>query len=267
VYPARPPAVWRDPTNDPQLERRIRQIALPVALALALAVSHSGLRGIARTFVTMWVHETGHAVAAWLGGFGAFPGPWRTPISAGRISVVSALVAAALGYAAFRAWKARAPWAGAGVGLLLLLQLVLTFGTPAHSARALIIFSGDGGSLLLGTLLMTTIYAAPGSALHRGWLRWGFLFIGSLAFMDAFTEWWDASHSSAGVVFGEIEGVGDSDATRLVFQYGWSEAKLVSRYLTLAWSCLLFLAALYLAHLRRPQPERDGPAPHLSGAG
>jgi hypothetical protein len=251
VDPAHPAVSWRDPTNDPEIERRIRQFALPVALAVALAVSRSGLRGISRTFLTMWVHEAGHAVAAWLCGFGAFPGPWRTPVSEGRIPLVIALVAALLGYAAVQAWKASAYRTCAALGLLLLAQLVMTFGIRAHNARALITFSGDGGSLVLGALLMATIYVAPGSALHRGWLRWGFLVIGALAFMDAFADWWDARHSAAGVVFGEIEGVGDSDPTRLVFEYGWSEAKLISGYLSLAWTCLFLLAALYLANLRR----------------
>jgi hypothetical protein len=255
VYSARPPAVWKDPTNDPEIEKRIRQLALPAALALALVISRSGLRGFARTFLTMWVHETGHAVTAWLGGFGAFPGPWLTPISEGRMPVVTVLLAALLGYAAFRAWTARALWTCAGVGVLLLLQLVMTFGTRAHQAHALILFGGDGGVLLLGTVLMATIYVAPGSVLHRGWLRWGFLVIGAIGFMDTFADWWEAKHGSEGVVFGENEGGRASDATRLVFEYGWSEAKLISRYLTLAWCCLLFLGALYLVNLRRQGPR------------
>jgi UDP-N-acetylmuramyl pentapeptide phosphotransferase/UDP-N-acetylglucosamine-1-phosphate transferase len=253
----RPPTTtddgWRDPTNDPAVERRIRQLALPLALGLAFLVMHSGLRGIARVFLTMWVHESGHAVTAWLCGFGAFPGPWRTPVSEGRLAVVIVAVAAAIGYAGFRAWNARARGVLVGLGALLLVQLVLTFGIRAHDARALIIFMGDGGCLVLGTLLMATLYVAPGSALHRGWLRWGFLVIGAFAFMDAFATWWQAKHSAEGVVFGEIEGVGDSDPTRLVFDYGWREAKLVSRYLALAWGGLLFLGALYLVQLRRPE--------------
>jgi hypothetical protein len=252
VNAARPPAVWKDPTADPDIERRIRQLALPLALLLAFLVSHSGLRGISRTFLTMWVHELGHAVAAWLSGFGAFPGPWRTPVSEDRMIVVTLLVAGLLGYGGFRAWKAEAHALLGAAGLVLLVQLVLTFGVRAHAARAFITFGGDGGCLVLGTALMATLYAPPGSALHRGWLRWGFLVIGAFAFMDAFTTWWDAGHSAEGVVFGEIEGVGDSDPTKLVHEHGWSEARLVRRYMTTAWVCLVGLAALYLVKLRRP---------------
>jgi hypothetical protein len=251
VIANRPPEVWKDPSNDPEVERRIRQAALPAALLLAFLVMRSGLRGIARTFLTMWIHELGHAATAWLCGFGAFPGPWRTPISEERMVIVTLLVLAALGYGGYRAWTARAWGALGGLGAVLLAILLLTFGVRARVARSVIIFMGDGGCLLLGTLLMATIYARPGSALHRGWLRWGFLVIGAFAFADAFATWWQAKHSVEGVTFGEIEGVGDSDPTKLVFEFGWSEARLVSRYLSLAWACLGGLGLLYALGLRR----------------
>jgi len=256
---SRPPAVWKDPTVDPDVERRIRQLALPLALLLAFLVTGSGLRGIARTFLTMWVHELGHAVAAWLSGYGAFPGPWRTPVSEERMVVVTLLVAGALIYGGVRAWRAEARGWTAALAVVLVLQLYLTFGLRAHAARGFITFCGDGGALVLATLMMASLYVRPGSPLHRGWLRWGFLVIGAFAFMDVFRTWWQAKHSALGVEFGEIEGVGESDPTKLVFEHGWTEAKLVSRYLTLGWLGLLSLLVLYLVHLRRPvEPDRDG---------
>jgi hypothetical protein len=169
--------------------------------------------------------------------------------------VVTLLIAGLLGFAIHRAWHAERRGLAGALGAVLLLQLVLTFGVRAHAARAFFSFGGDGGCLVLGTLLMATLYVSPDSALHRGWLRWGFLVIGAFAFMDAFTTWWQAGHSAEGVVFGEIEGVGESDPTVLVYQHGWSEAKLIRRYMTTAWVCLAALVALYLAGLRRPRDE------------
>jgi hypothetical protein len=257
VIASRPPTatVWKDPSNDPDLERRIRQLALPAALLLAWVVTAFGPRFLGKVFLSMWVHEIGHAVAAWLCGFGAFPGPWRTPVSEGRMVIVTLLVLGGLGYAGFRAWSAGARPACVALAVLALVTLWCTLGLKAQHARAFITFGGDGGCLLLGALMMTTIYVPPGSALHRGWLRWGFLVIGAFAFMDAFTTWWDAGHSPEGVELGQIEGVGDSDPTRLMFEYGWGEARLISRYMTLAWACLAGLAVLYVWNLAKSRDQ------------
>jgi hypothetical protein len=246
ALPALTPGRWHDPTDDPDTERWLRLFALPATLVAAFIATHSALRGLTRTFLTMWIHELGHAVTAWLCGFGAFPGPWVTPISEKRMIVVSLLAAAGLGYGVFRAWQVQHPWIAGGLIGALLVQAFLTLGMRPHAARAVVIFGGDAGCFVLGSLLVATFYVAPGTVLHRTWLRWGFLVIGAFAFMDAFTTWWDAKHTAEGVVFGEIEGVGESDPTRLAFTYGWSEAKIVSRYLRLAWTCAAFLVVTYL---------------------
>ena len=81
--------------------------------------------------------------------------------------------------------------------------------------------------------------------------------IGAFAFNDAFKTWWDAAHSPDGVEFGHIEGVGDSDPTRLVYEFGWTEARMISRYLRLAWVCLGALAVLYLWQLRRRDADPE----------
>jgi hypothetical protein len=55
------------------------------------------------------------------------------------------------------------------------------------------------------------------------------------------------------VVLGENVGVGDTDPTRLLLEHGWSEARLVSRYMTLARTCLAVIAAAYAWGLRKPR--------------
>jgi hypothetical protein len=237
------------------IERRFRQFALPVALLVAWAVVHMGfLHLILRTVLSMWIHELGHAVAAWLCGRFAFPGPWFTPVGAQRSWLVVLALAAAIGYGVFRFWRSRKPWAAFLIAIFL-VQIYCTFLLPDRKAMAFVIWAGDGGCMIIGTLLMLSLYARKRSQLRVGWLRWGFLVIGAAAFADGFATWWTARSDHDSIPFGENEGRGPSDPTVLVFQQGFSITGLVHSYLWVGFACLLVLLAAYLLGLR---PEREG---------
>jgi hypothetical protein len=231
------------------VERRFRQFALPVALVCAWAIVHTGLpHMLLRTVFSMWIHELGHAVAAWLCGRWAFPGPWFTPVGEGRSWFVAAVVAGGLGYAGFR-WR-RSAWLALPVALLL-AQLVGTVFLSERAVRSFIIWSGDGGCMVLGTLLMLSFYAAKTSQVRVGWLRWGFLVIGASALADGFATWWAARTDRDAIPFGENEGRGLSDPTVLVFEQQFSIPGLVNSYLALGLGCLAVLAGAYVWGLRR----------------
>ncbi len=249
-------AKWQGDLDDARIELKIRAFAIPVALVLAWLIAHSQmLHALMRIFLSMWVHELGHATTAWLCGFGAFPGPWVTPISESRVPLVSILLLGALGYISYRAWQMRR-WNQIGVaGGLLLLHACMTLGLSSERAQALILFGGDGGCMVIGTLLMASVYAKPESAIHRGWLRWGFLVIGSAAFADSFETWWSARTDPDRIPFGMNEGAGLSDPSRLVENHGWTEHLLVQRYVVLGLACLVGLFALYAVKLLRARAE------------
>jgi hypothetical protein len=247
----KPETKWELPALEAGIERRFRQFAIPVALLIAWAVVHAGFpHMLLRTVLSMWIHELGHAVAAWLCGRFAFPGPWFTPVGSGRSWIIVVVVAAALGYGAYRLWRGRKPWA---VFLLLLLpvQLSCSFLLPERKASAFIIWSGDGGCMVIGTLLMLSLYARKRSQLRVGWLRWGFLVIGAAAFADGLATWWSARTDRDAIPFGENEGRGLSDPTVLVFQHGFSIPGLVNSYILIAAGCLLALAVAYALGLRK----------------
>ncbi len=225
-------------------ELTYRLLALPVALLAARLLVGSPLAHLVRIFLSMWVHEAGHAVTAWLCGFGAFPGPWRTPVSDERIYPVTIALAAALGWGVFQSWRAKRWYLVGGGAILLLFQLYCTC-LPETQANAIFIFGGDAGCLVLGTLLMVTFYARRDSSLYRGALRWGFLVIGAAAFMDAFAMWWGARSDLDRIPYGEIEGVGLSDPSRLTEEYGWAVQTMINRYVWLGVACLVILAVVY----------------------
>jgi hypothetical protein len=255
---AGPKATWELPALEASIEKRFRQFALPVALVVAWAIVHTGfLRMPLRTVLSMWVHELGHSVAAWMCGRFAFPGPWFTLVGAQRTWIVVVLSATALGFGVFRCWRTRKAWAtflmAAGVA-----QLYCTFILSNHKATSLIIWSGDGGCMILGTLLMLSFYARKRSQLRVGWLRWGFLVIGAAAFADGFTTWWAARMDREVIPFGENEGHGPSDPTVLIYQHGFSIPGLVNGYVWLGLACLALLAAAYVWGLRAERDLADG---------
>lgn len=241
--------------SEARLEGRLRTWAVPVALLVALLLVSTGPgHFVVRVFLSMWVHEIGHAATAWLCGFPAFPGPWLTPMAQSRSALFGFVVFAALAFALYRAWAAERRRLSAVLGALLLLQLLCTLALPVSRAKALVVFMGDGGCLVLGTLLMLGVYAPEDSALKRGWLRWGFLAIGAAAFADAFAQWWGARTDFDRIPFGMNEGVGLSDPSVLSETYRWSTDQIVGRYVMLGCVCLLVTAAAYVAaRLREPR--------------
>ena len=222
-------------------ELRARVLALPCALAAAWAAVKMS-PGIVRIF-TMWVHESGHAVAAWLCGYVAWPGPWLTPVGGERTFALTATMVGLLGFGAFRAWQ-RERWFWVVVATaVLMLTLFCTFFLREGQARQLITFGGDGGCFVLGTVLMLTLYARADHPLRTERLRWALLILGALAFMDAYRVW---SGPFDHLPFGEDER-GLSDPAVLAEEFGWSVLLLVNRYLELARVCFVVLAAAYTA--------------------
>ena len=232
-------------------ELRVRVLALPCALVAAWGAVKSS-PGLVRIF-TMWVHESGHAVAAWLCGFMAWPGPWMTPIGSERNFALTTTMVGLLGFGAFRAWQ-RQRWFWVVVAAaVLLLTLCCTLLLREGQARELITFGGDGGCFVLGSVLMLTVYARADHPLRTERLRWALLIFGALAFMDVYVVW---SGPFDHLPFGEDER-GLSDPAVLAEEFGWSVLLLVNRYLELARTCFVVLVAAYAAGIAQLSARRS----------
>ena len=225
--------------TDARTELKYRIFALPLALLLARLVAGTGLRMVA-AMLAMVLHESGHALTAWLTGRWAVPLLWVTPHGQERSWLIVLLVTAVIGFAGFLAWKMERPgWLLAAAALFLLQLVALSL-----PAEALIVFFGDGGAMVLATLLMAAFYAPRESRLYKSWgLRWGLLVIGALSFLHVFLMWRGPLED---LPFGEIEGVNLSDPSLLTEMYGWTVLQMVDRYVRLGTICLLALLVLYL---------------------
>ena len=221
-------------------EFKYRLLALPLALLVARLVAGTSLR-VAAGMLAMVLHESGHAITAWLAGRWAVPMLWVTMHGEERSWLIVLFLTAAIIFGGFLAWKME-HWGWVCVaGALLILQITIL---SAHHDEALIVFFGDGGAMVLATILMATFYAPRESALCQNWgLRWGLLVIGALTFMHVYRLW---SGPFENIPFGEIEGVNLSDPSLLTQMYGWNVAQLIDRYLLLAKVCLVLLFGLYV---------------------
>jgi hypothetical protein len=244
--------------NDSRRELKYRALALPLALLLAYWVTGTSLR-IGVAMLAMALHESGHAITAWFTGRWAVPMLWVTMHGEDRSWMIVLLLTSVIVFGGFLAWKMER-WGWVCVaGAVLILQIIF-LNLPAGAA---IIFGGDGGALVLATILMATFYAPRESALYKSWgLRWGLLVVGALTFMLVFRIW---SGPTENIHFGEIEGVNLSDPSLLTEMYGWSVTQLIDRYVHLAIACLVTLLALYLwgllsAYLEMRFPEVEGSA-------
>jgi hypothetical protein len=115
--------------------------------------------------------------------------------------------------------------------------------------------------MVLATLLMASFYFGKDTNLYKGSLRWGFVAIGAAAFVDVFGTWVGARRDYGKIPLGEIEGVGHSDATKLMDDFGWTADQLVNRHLAVGIACLAGLAAIYAWGAWQAWREARGESP------
>ncbi len=245
-----PPAV-----DDPKLEFHLCLAAIPAALLLAL-VFHILTPGLQRIMLGMPVHELGHATCAWFTGHFAIPTLWKTP-TWDKGFVFPILFFGLLCWMVFSAWRAEKPGLAALGVFFIACQLFGTLILSEKNGDALVVFGGDGMGMVIATALMAMFFFGKDTQLYRGWLRWGFLFIGAAAFVDMFATWWAARTDFGRIPFGEQEYVGASDAVRLVDDFGWATEAMVRRYVALGLSCLAALAAVYAWGVWRAKKAAD----------
>jgi hypothetical protein len=245
-------------------EERLRLFALPGVLGAVWLLDTGGLSAWPLHLLRMFLHELGHAVTAWFCGHPALPTLWVTHISE-RSTFFFALVAFALMGLVFRGVLTHRPWLrDLGLAGLALQFVGSVWLTPSRQDMA-ISFGGDGGAMVLGTLLMLAVYAPPGSWPRRGELHWGLAFIGAASLVTTFRAWWATRTDFERLPFGEIEGVGLSDASKLVERHGWDELTLIHRYTTLGLACLALLALAYGVGVWRSRAARRALGPARGG--
>jgi hypothetical protein len=229
-------------------------VAFPLTFLGLWLLSGTGVGGLLRVFFGMWLHELGHAGAAWLCGHWAVPLPWVT-LRFERSWLVTLLVFAGFAALGRLGWRRRSTAMLALSGAGLVAALVGHLLSPA-SKQALFAFSGDAGAMVLGALLASAALSPSSHRLLRGGLRFGWLVIGAASWADATRLWWRARWDPGEIPFGvESFGFGDdgmpSDASRLVDESGWEPRVMVTRFLVVAGLSLLGCVVAFAVSWRR----------------
>jgi hypothetical protein len=250
VSPERPPEAVADEQRKANDEFMFRVFALPGALLFGWLVNWA--MPMLTAFLSMWLHESGHAITAWFCGYAAFPTAWITliPDERGRwISLVLGAAVATGGYVAFRLER----WFWVAVSAAVIGLFVLGNLQSESHARLLFTFWGEGGAYVLATVLMLTFYARPDSPISKNQVRWGLLVLGAMAFWSVYTRWAGGFENIAQFL-DDTDGRGiPSDMRVLTLVYGWTTYVLIHNYWALARICLLTLAGAYAAGLIQAQ--------------
>lgn len=246
-------ALWQKANH----ELICRIFALPGALLIGwLAVQTMPLLA---DMLRMWTHETGHGVTAWLCGYPALPTAWITIRSAERVPAASFLLAAALAFGGYVAWR-RERWFWVGASAATLLLVLAGNLRSGIQAECIITFGGDAGSFVVATVLMATFYARPESAVYRKQLRWVLLVMGAIAFMDTYATWAGGFEKFVDWLDG-IDERGPTDLALLTQLYGWGIAEMQARFLKVAHLCFLIMTAMYMAGIVQAVQQKAGLEP------
>jgi hypothetical protein len=244
VPPARPdfydPAAYDNPW--------VTALAPVVVAAVAMGIAASPLGFFLNGF-HVWVHEFGHATAAWLMGFKATPLPigWtnigaKTPfVYFGVLFLLLVLAAAGI--------KERKVWPVLIAAAVIPLQYYSTWRLPEHRVDFWKAFSGPGGELYLSAAAMALFHVRLPEKFRWGWCRYLFVFLGAASFGTSYGRWRDIRYGREPLPFGSMVG-GEEDAggdlNILQDDYGWTDRQIIANYNQLAQACLIAVIAVHL---------------------
>jgi hypothetical protein len=224
----------------------------------------------------VWMHEFGHATAAWLTGRRATPLPFGwTPIEPDYSPFVYFGLLFLLGVLFAAGWKERKAWPMLAAVALAALQYHMTWRLRLPEQEFWWTFGGVGGEFYLSALFMAFFFVELPEKFRWGACRYVFFLIGATAFLNIWLMWDKVYHGLEEIPFGTLingEEDGGGDMNKLMDDFGWTKFQIRHRYHLLGQWCLAGLGVVYaafalqlnrlpdllLAARARPQAADDG---------
>src|SRR6478609_6884276 len=266
------PLIVPPPAPPPQRERvefaplafdnwKVNTFVPPVLLLVVFLANLSPLKFLLTGF-HVWMHEFGHATAAWMCGFRATPLPlgW-TPVDPvyspfvyfGLLLMFVILFLAGL--------KERKVWPMVAAVGLAALQFHMPWRMPELRQEFWWgAFGGVGGEFYLSTLFMLTFWVQLPEKFKWGACRYVFFFIGATAFLNIWWHWRDVYRGLEEIPFGSmINGEDDQggDMNKLMDGFFWKKFDIRRNYHLLGNACWIALGAMWLVFALRLNKAAD----------
>jgi hypothetical protein len=255
---SRPVPVYVPPPPDPKAEllnpfsfdsRLVNLAALPLVAGLAWLFSLTPLGGLMSGFHT-WMHEFGHATAAWLSGRRALPLPigWTNVMPEKSLFVYLGVVFL-FGVMFVAGWRERKIWPMLIAVAVLPLQFYMSWLMPEHRTDFWFSFCGVGGEFYLSTACMVAFYFHLPEKFKWSICRYVFLFIGASSFLHIWLFWRQVKHGTEGIPWGSmVNGEDDTggDMNILRDDYGWNNHRIIDTYNGLGAACVTVLLVVYV---------------------
>jgi hypothetical protein len=221
----------------------------PLLLGLVWLVNISPFGFFLKGF-HVWMHEFGHATAAWLCGFRATPLPFGwTPVEPEYSPFVYWGLLLLFGLLFLAGAKERKAWPMVAAVVLGLLQYYMTWRMPDHRQEFWwSAFGGVGGEFYLSTLFMMFFFVQLPEKFKWGMCRYVFFLIGATAFLNIILMWDKVYHGLEEIPFGSMfNGEDDQggDMNKLMDGYGWTKFQIRRTYHLLGNGCLIALGVTW----------------------
>lgn len=267
-----PSVVDRDPDNglahsrsrfDAGIENLI---GVPAMLLLSALICATSFGRLFASMVAMPFHELGHAAASWLSSRIAIPLPFFTYWFDDQSLLMGLIVAGALGWLGFRAYREDNRFAMGLAATLFLIQATFSLALPANLTLMWQILSGALAELLFGALLLVAFHFPMPDRLRWDFWRWVAIIPGALCFTHAMQLWSTVSNDLSQMPWGAALGAdSDGDMNRLVGHFGWSARELADFYLRTGYVCAAAIVVAYGYALYRHH-RTNGSLPFMLGS-
>lgn len=232
-----------------EAEIKTHRFAFLLVGAIALAFSFSP---ILVWFISLWIHELGHASIAWFSGYRAMITFAATIVSYEHSLFVYFGILFLLILTGFSLWKEQKKNSLIVVVILIIIQFILTWVIPRKTYEMLLAFGGIGGEFYLSTLFIISFYWELPKRLY--WEFWRFVMLtwGGITFWGSWIKWRQIAVGKEQIPWGTFwQGRGDSggDLNILTDQHGWTINQIINVYNTLGTVCLLIIIIVYFYNI------------------